>query len=81
MAKAIEERGVKLAAANLNGPQEDLVKILAGVDVLISAIFFLAIHDEVPLAKAAKAAGVKRFVPCSFGTPCPRGVMMLRDTV
>ncbi|OBS16094.1 hypothetical protein FPOA_13173 [Fusarium poae] len=79
-AKEIEARGVKLVAANLRGPQEDLVKILTGVDVLISAIFFPAIHDEIPLAKAAKAAGVKRFVPCSFGTPCPPGVMMLRDT-
>lgn len=72
---------MKLVAADLKGPQEDLVKVLAGVDVLISAIFFQVLHQEIPLAKAAKAAGVKRFVPCSFGTPCPRGLMLLRDTV
>ena len=79
--KELEERGVKIVSVDLQGPQDDLVKVLTGFDVLISAIYFQALQDEIPLANAAKAAGVKRFVPCNFGTPAPRGVMLLRDTV
>ncbi|KAL4908830.1 hypothetical protein BDW74DRAFT_187335 [Aspergillus multicolor] len=44
----LQKRGVKVVAADLHGPQEDLVKLLTGSDT--------------PLANAAKEAGVKRFV-------------------
>jgi hypothetical protein len=57
------------------------VGILSGVDVVISCIVFTALEEQVHLAEAAKAAGVKRFVPCNFGTPAPRGVMLLDDRV
>ncbi|OQD84177.1 hypothetical protein PENSOL_c131G06012 [Penicillium solitum] len=37
-------------------------------------------QDQIPLAKAAKKAGVKGFVPCGFITVCPPGgIMWLRD--
>jgi hypothetical protein len=58
-----------------------LVKVLTGIDVVISCIYWLNLDDQVPLIKAAKLAGVKRFVPCNFGTPAPRGVMKLMDHV
>ncbi|KXJ89849.1 hypothetical protein Micbo1qcDRAFT_149681 [Microdochium bolleyi] len=57
----------------------ELVRILTGADVVISAIYYLNLEDQIPLANAAKAAGVGRFVPCNFGTVGPRGVMALAD--
>jgi hypothetical protein len=56
--------------------------ILADIDVVISAVGPGAQLDQIPLADAAKKAGVKRFVPCAFMTVCPPGgVMWIRDQV
>ncbi|KAI2620768.1 NAD(P)-binding protein [Hypomontagnella submonticulosa] len=77
--KVLQGRGVHVVAADLTGPKEDLVKLLSGIDVVISCIVFSALKDQIPLAEAAKEAGVKRFVPCDFATPAPRGVMALHD--
>ncbi|RSL59612.1 hypothetical protein CEP51_013894 [Fusarium floridanum] len=76
----LKTRGVKVMPADLNGPQEKLVGLLAGIDVVISAIFFGSLADEIPLANAAKIAGVKRFVQSAFMvvTP-PRGVVDFRE--
>ncbi|KAK7423063.1 hypothetical protein QQZ08_009230 [Neonectria magnoliae] len=79
---AVEElktRGVNVVSADLQGPQESLVRILKGIDVVISTIHYQALGDEIPLATAAKAAGVKRYVPCFFATVAPKGIMHLRD--
>ncbi|KAI0379263.1 NAD(P)-binding protein [Hypomontagnella monticulosa] len=77
--KALEARGVHVVAADLTGPKKDLVKLLKGIDVVISCIVFTNLKDQIPLAEAAKEADVKRFVPCDFATPAPRGVMALHD--
>lgn len=67
---------------DLSGPQAELVRLLEGVDVVISAIFIADLQAEIPLADAAKAAGVKRFIPCFFGPVIPpKGVSLLRDKV
>lgn len=42
---------------------------LRGVNVVISAISTNALLSQFPLAEAAKAAGVKLFVPSEFGNP------------
>ncbi|KAI0127073.1 isoflavone reductase [Xylariales sp. AK1849] len=73
------DRGVKIATTRLLGPRQDLVDLLTGIEVVISCIFALNLDDQLPLITAAKEAGVKRFVPCNFGTPAPRGVMTLLD--
>lgn len=81
---AVEElktRGVNVVSADLQGPQESIVRILQGIDVVISTIHYQALGDEIPLATAAKAAKVKRYVPCFFATVAPKGVMQLRDAV
>ncbi|KAI1775535.1 isoflavone reductase family protein [Hypoxylon cercidicola] len=75
----LKGRGIHVVAADLTGPKEDLVKVLAGIDVVISCIVFSSLEDQIPLAEAAKQAGVGRFVPCDFGTPTTRGVMNLHD--
>ncbi|KAH7121524.1 hypothetical protein EDB81DRAFT_666503 [Dactylonectria macrodidyma] len=77
---AFQERGVKIVAADLSGPEEELVKLLSGIDVVISALDPSAFAAQIPLANAAKSAGVSRFVPCSFATVAPpKGVMQLRE--
>ncbi|KAI4866055.1 isoflavone reductase family protein [Hypoxylon rubiginosum] len=75
----LKGRGIHVVAADLTGPKEDLVKVLAGIDVVISCIVFSSLEDQIPLAEAAKQAGVGRFVPCDFSTPTTRGVMDLYD--
>lgn len=69
-------------AVDLAGPEDDLVKMLAAIDIVISAVGPFDQYSQIPLANAAKKAGVKRFLPCAFVTVCPPGgVMMLRDWV
>ncbi|KAJ7769312.1 hypothetical protein B0H16DRAFT_1517440 [Mycena metata] len=78
--KALADRGVNIRVANIEGPIEDLVDVLSGVDVLISAIDSGNQLAQIQLATAAKEAGVKRFIPCAFITITPPGgVMALRD--
>ncbi|OHW97634.1 isoflavone reductase family protein [Colletotrichum incanum] len=76
----LAKRGVKIAAADLDGPQADLEKTLAGVDVVISTIYGGSVLAEISLINASKAAGVKRYIPCFFATIAPpKGVLLLRD--
>ncbi|KAI1071639.1 hypothetical protein LB507_005066 [Fusarium sp. FIESC RH6] len=76
---SLKEKGVNIVAVDLQGSQGELVSALKGIDVVISAIYFESLHDEIPLSTAAKEAGVKRYVPCFFGTNAPRGIMRLHD--
>ncbi|KAH6953493.1 hypothetical protein DER45DRAFT_587019 [Fusarium avenaceum] len=76
----IKKRGVKVVSADLKGSQDVLVDLLSGIDVVISAIFFGSLEDEIPLADAAKRAGVKRFVQSAFMVVIPpRGVVDFRE--
>lgn len=47
----------------MKGPEEDLVQLLTGADVVISAVNAAVLTDQIPLVDAAKKAGVGRFVP------------------
>ena len=80
--QALRARGVRIAALDLRAaPKDELVRAFAGLDVLVSAIYALALEDQVGILDAVKEAKVGRFVPCFFGTPAPRGVQKLLDTV
>ena len=83
--KAFSEKNVEVRIADITGPVEDVIPILSGFDVVISAISAIdgtSQLSQMNLATAAKKAGVKRFVPCAFASVCPPGgVMMLRDEV
>lgn len=82
MNTVLKNRGINIVPVDLAGPQEELVKVLSGVDIVISTIFAANLADEIPLADAAKLAGVKRFVPCAFATVAPpKGIMALREKV
>ncbi|KAL4802553.1 NAD(P)-binding protein [Aspergillus unguis] len=75
----LKARGVKIVPADLEASGDKLVGILKGIDVVISTIHYQSLSQEIPLANAAKAAGVKRYVPCFWATIAPRGIMRLRD--
>lgn len=78
----LKNRGLNIVPLDLAGPQEELVKLLSGVDTVISTIFAANLADEIPHADAAKLAGVKRFVPYAFATVAPpKGVIVLREKV
>ncbi|KAI9897194.1 hypothetical protein N3K66_008216 [Trichothecium roseum] len=78
--QALRDQGVRIVTADLvAGSHQDLVEALGGVDVVISAIVWHRLGDEAALARAAKDAGVGRFVPCFWGPPSPRGVHMFND--
>lgn len=78
----MEEQGVEIRKCDLKASDEQLIEVLAGIDVVVSCVGPAEQQDQIPLAKAAKKAGVKRFVPCGFITICPPGgIMWLRDEV
>ena len=78
----LQERGISIRKCDLKAPEEQLIEALADIDVVISCVGPAEQQDQIPLAKAAKKVGVKRFIPCGFITVAPPGgVMWLRDEV
>lgn len=76
------DKGIQIRKCDLKAPEEHLIEALADIDVIISCVGPAEQQDQIPLAKAAKKTGVKRFVPCGFITICPPGgIMWLRDEV
>ena len=78
-----KNRGVEIVISPSldTATHEELVKLLTGVDIVVSAIHVFALEAQRPLFAAAKEAGVKRVVPCDFGTHAPPGVMLIKDKV
>lgn len=78
----LEERGVEIRRCDLKASEEQLLEALSGIDIVVSCVGPSEQQDQMPFAKAAKLAGVKRFVPCGFITIAPPGgIMWLRDEV
>lgn len=76
---ALKSRGIEPRPLDTRGSQESIISALQGPDLLISAIAPMELLEQVPLATAAKIAGVKRFFPCAFSTAMPMGIQVLRD--
>ncbi|KAI9929744.1 hypothetical protein ASPWEDRAFT_41037 [Aspergillus wentii DTO 134E9] len=78
--KDLVDRGVQLRVFDLCAPQSEITSALSGIDILISAIGPRDLLQQEALVRAAKEAGVKRFIPCAFITIAPpTGAMLLRD--
>ncbi|KAL2013598.1 hypothetical protein VTN00DRAFT_1123 [Thermoascus crustaceus] len=76
----LQKRGVMVREGDLRAPEPELLNALSGIDVVVCSVGPADQPDQIPLARAAKKAGVKRFVPCGFITVAPPGgVMWLRD--
>ncbi|RSL73853.1 hypothetical protein CEP54_000232 [Fusarium duplospermum] len=68
---ALQAKGVKVVEADLSAPEDALETPPCAASLL----------TQIPLVNAAKAAGVKRFLPCCFAPVMPpEGVLQLRDT-
>ncbi|CAG8621465.1 432_t:CDS:2 [Paraglomus occultum] len=85
-AELLASKGAEIIYANYN-QHDDLVKALKGTDVLISAAspgLATGGYDfdalQTPLLNAAKAAGVRRFIPSEFGTHTDFGDHPLTDS-
>ncbi|KAL5335827.1 hypothetical protein BJX70DRAFT_390435 [Aspergillus crustosus] len=77
---ALQDKGVHIRKCDLKASEEELEKALTDIDVVISCVGSAEQQDQIPLANAAKRAGVKRFIPCGFITVAPPGgIMWLRD--
>ncbi|KAL4805968.1 hypothetical protein BDV18DRAFT_140237 [Aspergillus unguis] len=77
---ALQDKGVHIRKCDLKSSEEELEKVLADIDVVISCVGSAEQQDQIPIANAAKKAGVKRFIPCGFITVAPPGgIMWLRD--
>ncbi|KAH9925890.1 NAD-P-binding protein [Epithele typhae] len=77
--ETMRAKGVEIRHADLLDGVEKLKTALEGIDIVISAVTALSILDQKDLVRAAKEVGVKRFIPCDFGTPGAKGVRMLLD--
>ncbi|KAI0827595.1 NAD-P-binding protein [Trametes gibbosa] len=76
---ALRAAGADIRLGDITDSLDTLKAHLAGVDILISAVVAWSITDQKDLFRAAKEAGVRRVVPCDFGTPGQRGVRELHD--
>lgn len=78
----LEKKGVIIRQCDLTAPEDELAEALKGMDIVVSSVGPSDQHIQINIATAAKAAGVKRFIPCGFITVCaPGGIMWLRDEV
>lgn len=83
----LQKRGVTIVPydTSTNAQQDDgqaIQQALRGIDVVIAAVGPDGMETQIALATAAKAAGVRRFVPSFFATAAPpRGVVDVRGKV
>jgi uncharacterized protein YbjT (DUF2867 family) len=69
-AKSLASKGAEILYADFS-KKDDLVKVLKGTDVFVSAVYdpsnSTSVYDiQTPLLVAAKEANVKRFIPSEF---------------
>ncbi|KAK7209398.1 hypothetical protein V2G26_016576 [Clonostachys chloroleuca] len=76
----LEAQGVRIIPFDLTDPVEESARKIQDYDVVLAAISIAATAQQIPLATVAKAAGVRRFVPCFYAPVAPpKGVVALRD--
>ena len=80
-AEALRASGVEIRLASLTDGVEKLAQTLAGADIVISTVAATATEAQADAIRAAKAAGVTRFVPCDFASPGAKGVRETHDQV
>ncbi|GME50028.1 uncharacterized protein LTHEOB_4724 [Neofusicoccum parvum] len=77
---ALKQLGINVVPYDISAPLEQQVQQLRSIDIVISAVGLGSVLDQIPLATAAKKAGVKRFVPSFYATVSPpSGIISIRD--
>lgn len=80
--ESLKARGAEIRIVDLEASSvEQLQEQLKDVHTVISAIEWTQFQLQTPLINASKNAGVKRFIPCDWGTACVPGVRYLFDQV
>lgn len=75
--ESLHRRHVEIVEADLaNQSVEEIARLIAGYDTVISAVAASALLDQLKLVDAAAIAGTKRFVPCGFTAISPPGGVM-----
>ncbi|KAI0333234.1 NAD(P)-binding protein [Cubamyces sp. BRFM 1775] len=77
--ETLRRSGVEIRVGDINDSVEKLTETLTGVDVFISTVTGWLVEEQKGIIRAAKAAGVKRVIPCDFATPGDKGVQGLLD--
>ncbi|KAI0333235.1 NAD-P-binding protein [Cubamyces sp. BRFM 1775] len=77
--ETFRQSGIEIRTGHLGDSVEKLTQALAGVDIFISTVIAWLIEDQKVALLAAKAAGVKRVIPCDFATAGERGIRQLHD--
>lgn len=85
VSSSLEERGAVFRTIDYSSPNT-LNAALQNIDVVIAAVTVTpdALNSQIPLANAAKAAGVKLFVPSEFGNPTAGktgGMWSIKDAI
>ncbi|RPD58089.1 NAD-P-binding protein [Lentinus tigrinus ALCF2SS1-7] len=75
----LRSAGIDIRLGDVADSVEKHKEALAGVDILISAVVGTIIDQQKNIILAAQQAGVKRVIPCDFGTPGAKGVRELHD--
>ncbi|KAJ3957193.1 hypothetical protein N0V92_006225 [Colletotrichum tropicale] len=71
----LAQRGVKIVAINLEGPEVDAARVLEGQDIVIASVPPNALDSQLPLIRASKLANIKRFIPTAFAMALdPNGI-------
>jgi hypothetical protein len=81
--KELEAKGVEIRVADISTASHATLKeVLAGVDVLISTVFYQQLHFQRQLFAAAKEVNANmRVVPDDWATYTPPGIRKLADDV
>ncbi|KAI0333236.1 NAD-P-binding protein [Cubamyces sp. BRFM 1775] len=77
--ESIRRSGVEIRIGDITDSVEKLTEALTGVDVFISTVVGWLMDQQKDAIRAAKAAGVKRVIPCDFATPGDRGIRGYHD--
>ena len=78
----LKSRGAEIRVIDLETSSVDQIsEHLKDVHTVISALVWSQLDLQKPLIHASKKAGVKRFVPDDWATPCVRGVREYYDQV
>lgn len=79
---ALRSQGVEIRVGDYTSdPSEKLAEYVDNAYALVSAVSAQGIKPQKAILKAAVDKGVKRLIPCDFGTPGAKGVRALNDTV
>ncbi|EME46010.1 hypothetical protein DOTSEDRAFT_126111 [Dothistroma septosporum NZE10] len=79
---ALASRGIIIREQDLSATSDpaSLIPAISDLTIIISSIAPLDQAAQIPLATAAKAAGIKRFIPCAYVPVMPAGgTHILRD--